>query len=203
MKSLHSPHRFFLLALLCFFLSNFGALAQKTNIFIARIAETNPQINGTDQLRATLSPEGQIRANDLLKTLKHEKIQAIYISAGKAAEQTAYPLSAKMKLLPRVYTDSVGGLVKILNRNFQGTNVLVIAQLKDILPLISQLGINPPFEELNEDDYDLLFSVTLNSDDKKDMFINYYGKAHHVTQIPQQYLIEKFYPSYAAPIMSH
>lgn len=192
-----------MLTLLCFFLSNFGALAQKTNIFIARIAETNPQINGTDQLRATLSPEGQMRANDLLKALRHEKIQAIYIPSGKAAEQTAYPLSAKAKLLPRVYTDSVGRLVKILNRNFQSANVLVIAQLKDILPLISELNVAPPFEALNDDDYDLLFSVTLNSDDKKDMFINYYGKPHHVTEIPQQYLIDKFYPSYTAPIISH
>lgn len=191
------------MALLCFFLSNFDAFAQKTNIFIVRIAEPNPQINGTDEVRATLSPEGQMRANALLNALKHEKIKAIYISPGKAAEQTAYPLAAKIKLLPRVYTDSVAALVKTLGRNFQGINVLVVAQLKDIIPLVSQLGVNPPFETLDDEDYDLLFSVTLNGDDKKDMVITYYGKPHHVTEIPQQYLIEKFYPSYAAPIISH
>ncbi|MFD2873323.1 histidine phosphatase family protein [Mucilaginibacter ximonensis] len=203
MKKLKATSGFFLLVLTCFFISNFNAFAQKTNIFIVRIAEPNPQINGKDELRSTLSPEGQMRANDLLKALKHEKIKAIYVSSGKAAEQTAYPLAARAKILPRVYADSTSGLVKILNRNFQGTNVLVVAQLKDIMQLISQLGVDPPFETLNDDDYDLLFSITLNGDDKKDMFITYYGKPHHVTEIPQQYLIDKFYPSYTAPIISH
>lgn len=203
MKKVITPYGFSTLVLLCFLLSNFNAFAQKTNIWVVRVAEPADSLSGANNTNLGLSAQGLARADALGKVLKHEKIQTIYIPAGKAAQQTAYPLSAKVKLLPRVYTDSIGGLVKTLNRNFQGTNVLVVAQFKDVLQLISELGINPPFDALNSEDYDLLFSVTMDGDDKKDILVSYYGKEHHVTEIPQQFLIEKYYPSYIPPVSSH
>ncbi|WP_214072820.1 hypothetical protein [Mucilaginibacter sp. dw_454] len=203
MKKTNSFNGFLILTFICCNLSNFNAFAQKTNIWIVRVAETNPVVPGAANVSPGLSADGQERATALLKALKHEKLQAIYIPSGTPAQQTVYPLSAKVKLLPRVYTDSVGAFVKTLNRNFQGTNVLIAAQLKDILPLISQLGAEPPFDALNDEDYDLLFSITIDNNDKKDMMVSYYGKAHHVSEIPQQYLIEKYYPSYIAPINNH
>ena len=90
----------------------------------------------------------------------------------------------------------VGTLAKTLSRSFQGSNVLVVAQLKNILPLISQTGINLPFDALNDDDFDLLFTITIDGDNKKDIVVSYYGKSHHVSDIPQRYLIQKFYPLY-------
>ncbi|MES2376382.1 MAG: hypothetical protein V4553_07380 [Bacteroidota bacterium] len=184
-------------------LSNFSALAQKTNIFIVRDAEQSEAVLATNNISPGLSNEGRDRAEALLKVLKREKIQTIYIPTGKAAEQTVAPLSAKAKILARVYTDSVSAFIKKITRNFQGTNVLIVAQYKDIMPIISELGVTPPFTELTEDDYDLLFSVTINENDSREVFVSNYGKKHHVTEIPQQYIIQKFYPSFVPPVNSH
>src|SRR6185312_6780470 len=107
MKKLRSATNFLMLALICFLLSNFNAFAQKTNIWIVRVAETNGEVLGANNTNRGLSDAGRERADALVKALKHEKIQIIYMPQGKAAQQTAYPLSEKVKVLPRVYTDSI------------------------------------------------------------------------------------------------
>jgi 2,3-bisphosphoglycerate-dependent phosphoglycerate mutase len=71
------------------------------------------------------------------------------------------------------------------------------------MPIISELGVTPPFTELTEEDYDLLFSVTINENDKREIFVTNYGKKHHDTEIPQQYIIQKFNPSFVPPVNSH
>jgi 2,3-bisphosphoglycerate-dependent phosphoglycerate mutase len=203
MKKRITFNGFFKLTFLCLLLSNFSALAQKTNIWIVRNAETSELVPAANNTITGLSTEGLQRAETLLKTLKREKIQAIYIPDSRVGGQTAAPLSAKVKILPRVYTDSISAFVKKLKINFQGTNVLIIAQYKDIMPLISELGLASPFTELNEEDYDLLFSISIDENDKREIFISNYGKKHHVTEIPQAYVIDKFYPSFVPPVNSH
>ncbi len=189
--------------LFCLLLSNFSAYAQKTTIWIVRDAESSEPVLAANNNNIGLSNEGQDRAQALLKALKHEKIQTIYTPPGKVANETIMPLSAKAKILARVYTDSVSAFVKKLTRNFQGTNVLIVAQYKDMMPLMSALGVTPPFAELSEEDYDLLFSITIDENDKREVFVSNYGKKHHVTEIPQEYIIQRFNPSFVPPVNSH
>lgn len=203
MKQLNALSGFFKAMLTVLLLSNFNARAQKTHIFIVSVAEQNEAVLAANNISPGLSNEGQDRAEALLKVLKREKIQTIYIPAGKPAEQTVAPLSAKAKILARVYTDSVSAFIKKITRNFQGTNVLIVAHYQDIMPIISELGVTPPFTELSEDDYDLLFSVTINENYSREVFVSNYGKKHHVTEIPQAYIIQKFYPSFVPPVNSH
>lgn len=202
MKKVVSFNVFVKVILIVLLLSNFSAFTQKTNIWIVRDAESSAPAPGTNNAPG-LSAEGQQRAQDLLKVLKREKLQAIYIPAGKVAEQTAAPLAQKIKILPRIYADSINAFITKLTRNFQGGNVLIVAQYKDIMPIIAALGVTPPFQQLNNDDYDLLFSVAINESDKREVFITNYGKKHHVTEIPQEYIIQKFYPSFVPPMNSH
>jgi 2,3-bisphosphoglycerate-dependent phosphoglycerate mutase len=124
-------------------LSNFNAFAQKTNIFIVRVAEKGQTVLAASNVVPGLSNDGHERAEALAKVLKREKIQAIYIPTGKPAEQTVMPLAAKAKVLQRVYTDSISAFVKKLTTNFQGTNVLIVAQQKDVIPMISALVQTP------------------------------------------------------------
>jgi 2,3-bisphosphoglycerate-dependent phosphoglycerate mutase len=181
-------------------LSNFNAFAQKTNIFIVRVAEKSQPVLAASNVVPGLTNEGHERAEALLKTLKREKIQAIYIPSGKPAEQTVAPIAAKIKVLPRVYTDSISAFINKLTRNFQGTNVLIVAQQKDILPMIGALGLTPPFADLTQDDYDLLFTINIDENDKREVFLSHYGKKHHDTEIPQQYNIDKYNPSFVPPV---
>jgi 2,3-bisphosphoglycerate-dependent phosphoglycerate mutase len=184
-------------------LCNFNALAQKTTVFIVREAEKGQKVLAANNIVPGLSNEGHDRAEALAKVLKREKIKAIYTPAGKVGQQTAAPLAEKAKVLPRVYADSITAFVNKLTRNFEGTNVLIVAQQKDVMPIISALGVTPPFGELTDEDYDLLFSITINGNDKREIFVTNYGKKHHDTEIPQEYIIQKFNPSFIPPMNSH
>lgn len=197
MKTRASASAIFMLSMCCTLLCNFSAFAQKTNIWIVTHAETPGK-------QDNLSLAGQARAADLAKILKRENLKAIYIDETKAAQQTADPLGQKAKILPRVYADSIKALADKIKKNFEGNKVLVVAKYNNIIPLLTALGAKPPFTSLYNDDNDLLFTVTLNANsDKIDLFISHYGKRQHSTEIPQEYILESFYPSYVPPMNSH
>lgn len=187
MKSSVFLGRNFKLLLLLLLLCNFNALAQKTTIWIVNHAENVPN-------RDMLSDTGLQRAQDLMKTLRHSGVQTIYTTNARISQQTANPLAAKIKLLPRIYTDSTKKFAGILRRNFIGTNVLVIADYKTIIPLLSELGADSPFDELSKNDYDQLFTITIKSSGDVESAVRYYGKKHHDNDIPQNYIMDNFQP---------
>ncbi|MHB8206081.1 hypothetical protein [Mucilaginibacter sp.] len=176
-----------LLILIAFvlFLSNFNALSQKTNIWIVNNAE---KAKGID----ALSDTGKGRAIALFKALKHDDVQVIYITPKKISAQTAEPFATRDKILPRVYTDSVQKFAEIIKLNFIGKNVLIIANYNTIIPLISALGGETPFDELDKDDHDQLFCLTIKSTGDVDCTVRYYGKKHHVNEIPQSAILENY-----------
>ena len=167
------------------FLSNFSALAQKTNVWIVNNAE---KAKGID----ALSDTGKERAIALLKTLKHDDVQVIYITPKKISAQTAEPLATRDKILPRIYTDSVQKFAEIIKLNFIGKNVLIIANYNTIIPLISALGGETPFDELDKGDHDQLFCLTIKSTGDVECTVQYYGKKHHVNEIPQSAILENY-----------
>lgn len=153
---------------------------------------------------SNLSLAGQDRAKNLVKILKHEKLQAIFVDDQKAAQQTADPLAQKAKIAPQVYADSINALADKIRKNFAGNKVLIVARYNNIMKLLSALGAQAPFAALNNDDNDLLFSVALNANSNKtELFISHYGKSQHSTEIPQQYILENFYPSFVPPMNNH
>ncbi|MFD0751027.1 hypothetical protein ACFQZS_12800 [Mucilaginibacter calamicampi] len=196
MKRYVSSIRILTVIICCLLLSNFNALAQKTSVWIVMHAETGKQ--------DVLNSAGQARAEELAKILKREKLQAIYIDETKAAQQTADVLGQKAKILPRVYADSIKALADKIKKNFVGNKVLVVAKYNNVIPLLSALGAASPFSGVAANDNDLMFTVTLNANSGKvDLFISHYGKKQHSTEIPQQYILESFYPSFVPPTNSH
>ncbi|PJJ83693.1 histidine phosphatase family protein [Mucilaginibacter auburnensis] len=197
MKTNASTIGLFKVFLFCVLLSNFNAFAQKTFVWIVMPGET---VGKQDYLNSA----GQARAEELAKILKREKIQAIYTIDSKAAQQTANPLAQKAKVSPQVYADSIAALADKIKKNFHGNKVLVIAKAANIIPLLKSLGVKAPFSAVQNDDNDLLFALTLNTNsDKAELFINHYGKAQHSTEIPQQFILENFYPSFVPPMNNH
>jgi len=168
-------------------LSNFSAFAQNTTIWLVNHAET-------DGNSENLSAIGQQRATDLLKALKHEGVEVIYVTNKKSSLQTANPLAFKDKILPRVYTDSVQKFAEIIKQNFIGKNVLIIADYGTIIPFISAFGGDAPFDSLDKDDYDQLFCIVLKSSGNVSSTVRYYGKAHHTNAIPQSAILDNFSP---------
>lgn len=185
MKKTHFLGRCFKLLFLVLMLSNFSASAQKTTIWIVNHAENE---DNSDQL----SQIGQDRAADLEKRLKHEGVEVIYITNKNVSAATANPLAAKVKILPRVYTDSIRKFAAIIKNNFIGKKVLIIANYNTILPLLAALGADTPFDDLDKEDYDQLFAVTIKPSGDVDCMVTTYGKKHHTNAIPQSYILDNY-----------
>jgi 2,3-bisphosphoglycerate-dependent phosphoglycerate mutase len=170
----------------CFFLSNYSAFAQNTTIWLVRHAEKEPATVKTAD-DPNLSIDGQKRAEALAKVLKREKIKAIYVTRYKRTGETARPLAAQAKILPRVYDDSLKTFAKSVLKNFNGSNVLVIGHSNTLMPLLDAFGAEMPFEALDEDDYDMIFKVTVKDSGERELEISYFGSLHHKSDLPQKY----------------
>ncbi|MES2275367.1 MAG: phosphoglycerate mutase family protein [Bacteroidota bacterium] len=174
----------FKLFFICLVLSNYNALAQKTTIYIVRHAEKA----ATPADDPELTPVGQKRAKDLAKALKHEKIAGIYVTNYKRTNQTAKPTADKFTLVPESYNPAdLKAFAAKLYQYYKGHTVLIVGHSNTVIPTIVALGGERPFSTLTDDDYDMLFKLTL-KDGKAELEISYYGEAHHTTMIPEQYL---------------
>ena len=172
-------------------LSNFSALAQKTTVWVVRHAEKDASLQGNDPV---LSADGQRRALALARALKPQNLKAIYVTRLKRTGLTAKPLADQAKILPRFYTDSLKQYANVILKNFKGKNVLIVGHSNTIMPLLAAFGAEQPFQELADDDYDMLFKVTVKDSGMVDLEVSYYGKSHHSSILPQNYLLENKEP---------
>jgi 2,3-bisphosphoglycerate-dependent phosphoglycerate mutase len=202
MKIVMMPANFFKLLFICLILSNFSARAQKTNIWIVRHAEKVTTNTKDDD--PILSADGQKRAEALAKELKRAHIKAIYVTKYKRTGLTARPLAYKVKVLPRVY-DTVGvkKFAKSILTNFKGNNVLIIGHSNTIMTLLDAFGAETPFTALDEEDYDMLFKVTVKDNGKVELSIDYYGEKHHRNEIPEKYQPEINHPENIRPFTNY
>lgn len=163
--------------------SNYNASAQKTTIWLVRHAEKAD----TPTNNPPLTRLGQQRAKELLRNLKREKIKAIYVTDFMRTKQTAQPVASQFGITPQVYdpANSKRFAETVLAHN-KGKNILIVGHSNTLVSLIVALGCEQPFTTLNDDDYDILFKVTVKND-KASLEMSYYGTPHHSTVIPQKY----------------
>jgi 2,3-bisphosphoglycerate-dependent phosphoglycerate mutase len=184
MKKLLAKPILFKLLCICLLLCNYSAFAQKTTIWIVRHTEkaTTPADD------PELSSAGQKRAKELAKMLKHEKIAGIYVTNYKRTTLTAKPTAEKFTLVSESYdpADLKGFAAKVM-QYYKGHSVLIVGHSNTVIPTLAAFSNIRPFTTLSDDDYDMLFKLTL-KDGKAELEISYYGEPHHTTQIPEQYL---------------
>jgi len=184
MKNILVKPVIFILLFICLLLSKYDASAQKTTIWIVRHAEKA----ATPADDPGLTPAGEKRAADLLKTLKREDIAGVYVTKYKRTVLTAKPTADKFRLVPELYDPAdLKPFVAKLFQFYKGHSVLIVGHSNTILPTLAALGVGQPFSALTDDDYDMLFKVTVKNG-KTDLQVSYYGDLHHTTEIPEQYL---------------
>jgi broad specificity phosphatase PhoE len=114
-----------------------------------------------------LSPEGEQRAERLAQMFGRGKgagrIDAIYVSGARRAQQTAAPLAERlgkqMVVLPP--GDSKGLVSRVMNEHEGGT-VLIVGQSSTVPELIHELGdIDVP--PIADDEYDTLYVLSVPS----------------------------------------
>jgi len=167
-------------------LCNFNAHAQKTTIWIVRHAEKAD----TPANNPALTTIGQQRAKELLKSFKHDKIAAIYTTNYLRTAQTAQPTASQFAVTQQTYNpaDLKAFAAKVLQDN-AGKNVLIVGHSNTVVPTLAALGCTTPFNTLTDDDYDILFKVTVKNG-KASLEMSYYGTPHHSTQLPEQAIHE-------------
>ncbi|MCO5936792.1 histidine phosphatase family protein [Mucilaginibacter sp. RB4R14] len=203
MKIVMMPAKFLRVLFIYLLLSTFSASAQKTTIWIVRHAEEVTHIKQDED--PPLSAAGTKRAEALAKELKGEHIKAIYVTKYKRTGLTARPLAYKAKILPRVYVDTaLNVFAKAIIKNFRGENVLVIGHSNTVMKLLEAFGADVPFpSSLDEEDYDMLFKITIKDNGKRELAIDYYGEKHHTNEIPEKYQPEINHPEAVRPFTNY
>lgn len=167
-------------------LSNFDALAQKTTLWLVRHAEketTNPAVRDPD-----LTAIGKLRATALAQMLKREKIRHIYSTIYKRTQNTVMPLAGTLKLTPEIYdTKDLNAVAQRVLAENKGESALIVGHSNTLIPMIKALNYEVPFEELSDNDYDMLFKVVIDDKGKAKLTINHYGDLHHTTEVPSAF----------------
>lgn len=156
--------------------------AKDTVVYIVRHAEkdtSDPANNNPD-----LSAEGKERAAALNEFLKKEKFAAVFSTDYKRTMQTAAAVAQRNGLPLKTYKDSkeVAALVKA---EFANQKVLITGHSNTILDIVKAFGATPPFDKLNDDDYDLIFMVRISKDGEVSLKTQRFGKPHHSSPLPE------------------
>lgn len=165
--------------LLLFFVLAFGLqqtlYAQKTlKVWIVRHAEkdtSDPKDNDPE-----LAPEGAKRAEDLMKKLKGQKIDSIFVTDYKRTKLTGFPLADRIGISLKTYDAANGSLLSAgLKANAAGKKILIVGHSNTVLELIEAFGGKRPVAKLFDGDYDYIFELSIKGD-KVEVKTDNYGE---------------------------
>ncbi len=164
LKGLHQPcPRFaaglFCLALLATACSPGRERSQaQTVVYIVRHAEKATDKDATDP---PLTASGRRRAQDLRKTLRSVKLDAIYATQYKRTRETVAPTAELMRIKPIfINSEKTAQLAASLRGRARGEMVLVGAHSNTVPLLLKALGVKERVS-IGSGDYDHLFVVLL------------------------------------------
>jgi 2,3-bisphosphoglycerate-dependent phosphoglycerate mutase len=176
-----------LVGLLCLSCS---AFAQTTTIWLVRHAEKEIATAGAEMMSASdpnLSAEGKLRALALASELKNENITTVFSTPYKRTLQTGEPTLKQFKLT-KAETYKAADLPafkKHVLTFYAGSNVLVVGHSNTVIPTLQAFGAIKPFDTLTDDDYDMLFKITVGPNGITNVTAKHYGVKHHTTQIKE------------------
>lgn len=130
-----------------------------TTVYLVRHAERDTAASQTDP---ALSAVGLVRAQALSQLLARRRPAALFTTDTRRTRATLVPLAAAVRLTPEVYdAANPAALAGRIRQEFGGKTVVVVGHSNTLLPLIEALGGTLPVEEINESEYDYLFTVRL------------------------------------------
>ena len=146
-----------------------------TTVILVRHAEK--KVVPPENKDPDISPEGQVRAEELARMFGAAGIGAIYASQYKRTQQTAKPLADKLGVaVTKVEARNTADLVKQIRAGAAGQVVLVVGHNNTVPEVIAALG-GPKLPIIPETDYDNLFILTVQSDGTAKLLAMKYGSA--------------------------
>lgn len=148
-------------------------VAQSTTVWIVRHGEKDTAL--ATRANPDLNAEGKQRAMDLATYLQKENIVQILSTDTKRTVQTAAHIKAPLEIYnPR----SIQMVAEKIKSTWQGKTILLVGHSNTVLETIDALGGNRPVALLNDDDYDYLFKVIIDSNGKATATAYQFGKPH-------------------------
>jgi 2,3-bisphosphoglycerate-dependent phosphoglycerate mutase len=124
-----------------------------------------------------LSPEGQARAQELVRMFSESGIAAIYATQYKRTQQTVKPLAEKLGLpVTRIEAKKTSDLVKELRSRNAGQMIFIAGHNNTVPEIIAALG-GPQLPIIPETEYDNLYILTIHSDGSAKLLKLRYGSA--------------------------
>ncbi len=134
-------------------------------MILVRHAEKIPSLSKDP----SLSPEGKLRAEELLSTLKTTQLSGLIATPFKRTQETLAPISENRALPVNIIEIKEGVMAHIeatvQSIRSQSGNVLVAGHSNTIPLIISALG-GPEIDGIDEDEYSNMFILSLSSDSK-------------------------------------
>lgn len=124
-----------------------------------------------------LSPEGQARAQELVRMFGDSGIAAVYATQYKRTQQTVKPLADKLALaVTRVDAKDTSELVKQIRSHNAGQVVLIAGHNNSVPEIIAAMG-GPHLPVIPETEYDNLYILTIYGDAPARLIKMKYGSA--------------------------
>jgi 2,3-bisphosphoglycerate-dependent phosphoglycerate mutase len=145
-----------------------------TTIYLVRHAEkatSDPSNEDPD-----LTPTGMARAQALRGLLQGEEIHALYATKYVRTIQTLKPLAEERQLeIIRYEGHDFNGLRERLLRDHRGQTVVVAGHSNTLLPIIEALGIKRPIGDIADSEYNYVFKLIIDQENKTIVEVNQYG----------------------------
>ncbi|HTQ97073.1 MAG TPA: phosphoglycerate mutase family protein, partial [Candidatus Acidoferrum sp.] len=122
-----------------------------------------------------LSPAGFERAEVLSRVLADANITAIYTSEFIRTVQTAEPIAKRLNLVPKQIYE-VNALAKDILEHHAGQTILVVHHSDTVPELIKILGADTN-AQIDDNEFDKLFVVTVYAPHRASVLILRYGKS--------------------------
>lgn len=176
-----SKRRIFFFGLLVMvMLAGFSTQAQ-TTVWIVRHGEKDLK-NPSDR-DPSLSPDGQDRARELATLLQPKRVLAVYSTPFKRTRQTAEPTAYGHGVTIQTYDPAdPAALASSVLRQHKGGGVLIVGHSNTVLELVEAFGIKRPMPSLTDDDYNYLFTLTIEGNSIQ-LLTSQYGKLNR-TKVP-------------------
>lgn len=154
----------FFIILICFglMIPGYGSYTNQdstTTLILVRHAE-KVKDGSNDPI---LTPEGKVRANELMYILKHVELSAIYSTSYKRTQQTVLPTANDKNLEIQNYNPGERGFLKKVLNSHSGRTVLIVGHSNTIPMLANELAGRKDYDDLNDTTYDNLFFVQVHS----------------------------------------
>ncbi len=149
--------------LLCFFQLNAQSSNDKTIIILLRHAEKDTSAAGSTMMQADppLSKLGLQRTGKLLETLKEYRVDSIFSTNFNRTKNTVKPLATQFGIDINFYDPKNESVFVDRLKVIRGKTIVVVGHSNTIPGLVNQLIGSSKYANLNDNEYDKIWILSL------------------------------------------